>query len=219
MESSAKKNRSNRFIRISVSLVSMVLVALILGLIILVQGRVSGVEFSPTNFQRRNFHFFEIPVLEQQITPITRTNVSHPTLSFLRNRGFVTVFTKLPPRWDLVSLSRGLSGSSDADAELLMTPLETEYWKSWSEQNLAEAKILWPITQKLALRELYLLVPPLLEIAQSETNTLDFEDQILAQLRSDVVQLTEDLRAENNMSLADQIFRDAKSDFPSVKWP
>ncbi|MDA9777287.1 hypothetical protein N9D38_02520 [Rubripirellula sp.] len=116
-------------------------------------------------------------------------------------------------------MSRGLSGSSDADAELLMTPLETEYWKSWSEQNLAEAKILWPITQKLALRELYLLVPPLLEIAQSETNTLDFEDQILAQLRSDVVQLTEDLRAENNMSLADQIFRDAKSDFPSVKWP
>ena len=90
MEPRDTTSKSNRIVRIWVSVITSVIVSLILAGIILIQGRVSGIEFSPHTFQERSFSFYEIPLLEQQITPIRRKTLSNSTLLYLRINGFVT---------------------------------------------------------------------------------------------------------------------------------
>lgn len=224
VESNVKKPRSSLFIKVWVSLVCSVVVAAVLAVIILVQGRVSGVEFSPTHFQQRTFQFYEIPVIEQQITPITRTTVNRPTLKLLRNGGFVQIAANRTQKWDLVSISRGLSSTIPADAELLAMPLREDvnsnnYWEQWIKKNPNNAKFLWGTIQKLAIRGLYLFVPPLLEIAQRDSGASDFRDKIYTQLQIDYERLTKTLRGQNKTSIADKITEEAKMDFPKMAWP
>ncbi len=203
MKSVPKKPRSSLFIRLWVSVITSFLVAGVLGILILLQGRVSGVEFSPTHFQQRTFEFYEIPIIEQQITPIRRKTVNNPALNFIRTNGYITTSPGLPNRWDLVSLTRGLTGTTEADAELRFTPLVREkddavYWVTGSKQNPAAAGYLWPIIQKLALRELYLFIPPLLEKANQIGNSSDFQSDLEMQLISDYLLLYGNFKIQGN---------------------
>lgn len=188
------------------------------------QGNVSGIEFSPTHFQQRTFQFYEIPLIEQQITPIRRKTVNHSTLNLLRTGGFITPKPNPPTRWDLVSLTRGLTGITPNDAELLVTPLIEDkngnnYWKDWVKAHPQQARFLWPIIQKLAVRDLYLFVPPLLEVAQRHSKANNFQDRIHLQLRSDYLRLRANLQAQDKHSMAKNMIEEAKTDFPDIVWP
>ena len=211
--------RRERLVRRWVTIVSAVILIGILTLLIFFQGRVSGVEFAPTHFQQREFRFFEIPLVHLQITPIKRGATTSKTANYLRVNSLVSTQTGQPSTWHLVSLSRGLTGSTPADAHLLTDQLSLEvggdeYWRKWSIDHPQQANVLWPIVQKLAVRELYLLLPPLFEIAQSQQPAADLQIQLDARLQQDYLGLIRDLRDNGRDQLADQILAEALQDYP-----
>ena len=197
-----------------------VLLTLLLFLLVRVQGYVRGSEFAPTHFQQRDFSFYEIPLLRIQITPIRRTGTTPSTARFLRQKALVKPHTGAPQTWHLVSISRGLAGSTPADAELLISQLgirqgSDPYWKTWSNDHPAHAKLLWPVVQKLAERELYVLLPELFEVAQLEQTPQQLQQRIDGMLRVAYVGLIQDMRAANRFDLADQLLDEALADYPA----
>ena len=202
-----------------VTIVSTVILISVLTLLILIQGRVRGVEFAPTHFQQREFRFYEIPLIHLQITPIRRSANTPKTANYLRVNALVNTQPGQPSSWHLVTLSRGLTGSTPADAQLLTNQLSLEsggddYWRKWSVDHPQQAKVLWPIVQKLAIRELYLLLPPLFEIAQVPQSAVELQARLESRLQADYAALIEDLRESNRNALADDILAEALEDYP-----
>jgi hypothetical protein len=211
--------RRERLVRRWVTIVATVLLISVLTLLILIQGRVSGVEFAPTHFQQREFRFYEIPLIQLQITPIRRSANTPKTANYLRVNSLVNTQPGQPSNWHLVSLSRGLTGSTPADAQLLTSQLSVElggddYWRKWSSDHPQHAKVLWPIVQKLAIRELYLLLPPLFEIAQAPQSAAELQARLESRLQADYAALIDDLRDSDRDALASEILAEALQDYP-----
>jgi hypothetical protein len=207
-------------------LAASIFLGLVILLVIRTQGSISGAEFSPTHFQQRDFRFFEIPLLHLQITPIRRT-VSTPTAaSYLRQMSLVNVPKGQPVDWHLVSISRGFTGTTDADAKLLIDQLNLNrsgdlYWKTWTTDQPELAAVLWPEIQKLAQRELYILMPRLFEIAQTDRGgsnltaeklRSDIDSYLIDQYRS----LIQDMVAAERVELAETLAAEAKADYPEA---
>ena len=185
-----------------------------------VQGYVSGREFSPVTFSMRDFQFYEIPILGLQITPIKRTGTTAKTATYLRQKSLITVPTPPDDVWHLVFLSRGFTGSTPADAQLLIDHLGlqysgNDYWRTWSDKHPKHAKIFWPIIQKLASRELYILMPPLFELAQREQSANEFSQNLNQMRREQYHGLIRDMRSAGRNALADELLVEALGDFPN----
>lgn len=209
----------DRVVKRWVTVIAAVLLICVLFLLIRLQGQVSGVEFAPTHFQQRSFSFFEIPLIHLQITPIRRSAVALDTANYLRVNSLVKTRRGSPKTWHLVSMTRGLTGATPADAQLLSTQLSLEhggdqYWRTWSIDHPRHAKVLWPIVQDLAVRELYIVIPPLFEIAQLEQTPSELEAALNARLKKDLALLIQDLRSAGRNELADQILAEALRDYP-----
>lgn len=212
-------NKKNRTVKRWFAVISTIVVIVVLFVVIQTQGRVSGVEFSPTHFQQREFRFYEIPLIHVQITPIQRTGSTPPTAIYVRQNGLIPAPKGTPDVWHLVSISRGLTGSTPGDAELLTEQLKlvsngNDYWRSWSVDHPNQAKILWTSIQKLAERELYLLMPPLFELAQRNPSPQEFQSAIDDRLQRDYFQLIQDMRAADRTDLAEDLLSEAISDYP-----
>ena len=196
------------------------LTTLLLLVVIRLQGRVSGREFSPTHFQIRQFSFYEIPLLHIQITPIKRTGVTPAAANFIRRTSLIPNPPKGPPQtWHLVTISRGISGTTPADAKLLCDQLSLQanggdYWQTWSQAHKQRAKVLWPIVQRLAERELYILVPGLLELAMVDQPATQFSQQADQWLRNEYAHLIQDMRDAERTTLANELLDEALQDFP-----
>jgi hypothetical protein len=190
----------------------------VLILILRIQGQVSGVEFSPTHFQQRSFSFYEIPLIQVQITPIRRSAISSATANYLRINSLISPGAGPAKVWHVVSITRGLSGTTPGDAQLLTQPMnleaDGEHWRRWSIDHPEHAKILWPIVQELALRELYVLIPPLLELAQLKQDPKELRSALEARLKQQYRELVSDLRASENDELAAEILAEAIESFP-----
>lgn len=203
-------------------------VAGMLGLVILLFGSVSGSEFSPTHFEMRRFSVHEIPWLQVQISPITRSTSQSATSRYLIAQSLIQTLPGAPKDWHLVELSRGGISQSQADAKLLTDQLElylyrqnsssssNEFWHDWSIQQPAKAKVLWPTVQKLAIRELYILLPNLFSLA------IDAEDEVVLQqeidefLRASYFSLVTEMRDADRMELADELLAEALLDYPDA---
>ena len=214
--------RQDRVVRRVVTGVAALIVVLVVFLVVWVQGNVSGLEFSPTHFQQRSFRFFEIPVLHLQITPIRRVAKTPATANYLRLNSLIKTPTTPPKAWHIVSLRRGITGTTPGDASLLTDQLELEdgadaYWRRWSIDHPKQAQVLWPVVQKLAERELYILVPPLFELAQREKTPGELQSAIESCLVQDYATLVQDLRRAGRDDLADQILAEAREDFPKSR--
>lgn len=219
----------------------MIVVALVLGGLLLFafvrsQGRVTGTEFAPTNFQTRSFRFYEVPVLQIQLTPIERTGMISPMTTFLRKKSYIPRPKAAPTQdgWHLVRITRGVSGTTPGDAQLLtehlgMSGADDLKWKIWSENHPAKAKTLWPIVKKLAERELYILVPGLFQKAEmlsaaqqpaknQPTQDLPVEKDFAASiddwLLKQYIGVIGDMRAAKRNTLADGLLKEALADFP-----
>lgn len=198
---------------------SVVVLTLVLFAVIKTQGFVSGREFSPTHFQLREFSFYEIPLLHLQITPIKRSGATPRTATYVRQNGLIKPGTGAPTIWHLVSISRGLTGSTDADANLLIDQLNLqhagdEFWRQWSIDHPKRASILWPVVQKLAERELYILMPQLFELAQIDQTGPRLQQNIDRLLRTQYRHLIQDMQAANREELAQQLLVEARKDYP-----
>lgn len=140
-------------------------------------GHVQGREFAPSHFEIRKFSFTEIPLLRLQITPINRVSETSGLQSFLSTSSLISRPGGQPSEWHIVELRR-LGGSPvPADAKLLTDFLDSDsirysihserHWHQWSQQNPKHAAVLWPMIQKLAMRELYVLIPSVFQIADA----------------------------------------------------
>ncbi|WP_168566604.1 hypothetical protein [Crateriforma spongiae] len=199
-------------------------------------GYVEGEELSPDTFRQRSFQFYEIPFLQWQITPIRRKVRSDALATYLRQNGLIQASPASQPpvdgeqdasTWHLIRLNRFVRGSSSADAALLVDQMDLDrngkpYWKTWSTNHPEAAKQLWPEIQRLARRELYILMPGVFEIAQRHTNTTSARGDALNQTIRRYVAgqydgLIQDAKAANNPALADELLREALADDPEFR--
>ena len=190
-------------------------------IVIRTQGSIHGTEFSPTHFQLRSFSFYELPLIHVQLTPIKRTGSTIKTATYVRQNGLIKAATGTPTIWHLVALSRGISGETPADANLLIEHLSlrsgaNDYWEQWSIDHPKLAKILWPKIQTLAERELYFLMPTIFEIAMDEDNhvPLKLQTKIDDYLKDQYLTLVRDMQDANRSELAKQLLVEAKADYP-----
>ena len=188
--------------------------------VIRTQGYVSGTEFAPTHFQTRTFNFYEIPLLHVQITPIVRSIRTDATAQYLLQKSLIPLVQGSAQTWHLANLSRGLTGSRAADASFLVDQLLIEsggsaHWKKWSVDHPKLASELWPIVQKLAKRELYLLIPSLFELASTSSSVEELQESIDRYLEREYIGLIEDMKAADREPLAAALLAEARLDFPS----
>ena len=204
---------------IAIVAVSTLVIALAMLAAVRTQGHVSGQEFSASHFQVRDFRFYEIPLLHIQITPIRRSSRTPIAARYLRQQSLITAPNGPPTSWHLVRLSRGLTGPTPGDAQLLVDQLTLQqsgqsYWRRWSRDHPKQAQVLWPLVQRLAPRELYLLIPALLETAQQKQSAAELERALQRQLRREYRELVRDLQAAGRPALAEQLLEEALSEYP-----
>lgn len=221
----AKKNSGRVWRVFAVTLVCSG-VAVMLGLVILLFGSVSGTEFSPTHFETRRFSVREIPWLQIQISPIHRSSLPSATTRYLIAQSLIHPVSGPPKEWHLVELTRGGIRQSEADAKLLTDQLElvayprqtssqsNEFWHDWSIDQPAKAKVLWPAVQKLAVRELYILIPRLFSSAVDAADEAVLQQAIDEYLRSSYLELITDMRNADRQELADELLAEALVDYP-----
>jgi hypothetical protein len=126
--------------------------------------------------------------------------------------------------WHLVTLTRGGIESRPADAKLLTDQLENprfnqvqsnDYWHDWSSREPAKAKVLWPVIQKLAFRELYILMPTLFAFALDSADDMALKRSIDEYLQKSYAELVVELRNAGREELAAELLREAITDFPN----
>ena len=219
--STAKKNRK---IKNWVTICAAILICIVLGLVIRIQGHVSGSEFAPSHLVRRNFSFYEIPLFHWQITPIRRSDSTPATATYVKTAVLKKKPKGSPNNWHLATLTRGLSETTNADAHLLMAQFDLDdgqgknsaYWRTWSVNNRQQAAVLWPIIHRLAQRELYILMPRIFATADSGIQTpAELQKIIDQQLADEYLSLITDMREAGESNIAANLLNEALSDYPN----
>ena len=214
--------KKNRIVKGWVTVIATIVICLVVAFVIGTQGHVRGYEFAPSHFEQREFSFYEIPLIHLQITPIKRKNRTPPTATYVRMATLKNVPKGRAITWHLVSISRGLTGQTVADADLLMQHLQLgnsqdPYWKVWSKQHPNHAAVLWPIIQQLAERELYVLIPMVLQIAEANADSLTHMQKTLdKRLTEEYVTLIKDMREAKNDDIAAGLLAEALVDYPNA---
>jgi hypothetical protein len=184
-----------------------------------VQGEVEGEEFSASHFQLRSFRFIEIPYLHLQVSPIRRKSIRCETATYLKQKGLISIPSEEPRQWDLITISRGIGDAQPADALFLTESLQLKshgnLWETWSESHPKLAKILWPAVQKLAQRELYILIPRLLDTAYNLDESQDLQSWIDSYLQKEYVLLARQIYDAGRVEVAQELVAEAISDYPN----
>lgn len=170
----------------------------VLAYVTVMLGHVSGEEIAPQTFQRRTFAYYQLPVVQLQISGITRSDSTGLLEDFLVDEKLITVANrKTPPhptiKWDLVTANRMGMIFSRGEAEILCHYLDAKNvddkleWVEWSEEHPDLAKVIWPVVVSVAQQELYIFVPELMELAANATDPVQLKQQ-LDQLQSEQYQ-------------------------------
>lgn len=205
---------------LKLSIITTVGLLLIITLATLVGGKVTGKEFSPTHFQTRSFSFREIPIIRLQVTPITRSSLSSNLTNYLRSQNMLTIPSHPPTDWDLSTIRRGVSKPVLGDAEILTSYLELSsgkgsVWEQWSRDNPQKAKVFWPVIQRLAERELYLMLPELFALADQSSDAATLQSALDQYLPIAYQRLADDLSQADQPLLAKGVLEDALKDYPN----
>jgi tetratricopeptide (TPR) repeat protein len=139
------------------------LAVLVLVIFLLTRGYVSGVEFNPDNFSRRQFSYNRMPVFRIPVLGIKYDDVTPLFEQTLLNDGLVGGGSAVN-RWDLVSDNCSQPESPDFDARYLCRILDLTkaddgsdpIWSDWNSAHPDRAVRLWPFINELAREGLYL---------------------------------------------------------------
>jgi tetratricopeptide (TPR) repeat protein len=175
-----------RFIVLGLGLLLMLAV---LAYVTVILGYVQGEEIASETFRRRTFEYYQLPLVEIQVSGITRTDSTGLLENYLIDEKLISVATASPTtdestRWDLISADRFGTVYSRGEAEILCHYLdavdadEQNLWVEWSKEHPKLAKVIWPAIVSVAQQELYIFVPELLELAGNATDP----DELKAQL-------------------------------------
>jgi hypothetical protein len=154
--------------------------AVMIALVTLFFGRVAGTEFNPQTFERRQFSFFEIPLIRLQVTSLSRADISGPVEQHVRSQGYVKPTPGVPETWHLVALRRSTYAATPTDPLILQRYLDARdaddahYWQNWNVKHPQLAKVLWPEVARLARLNLYVQLPPLFALARDATDPQTF---------------------------------------------
>lgn len=144
-------------------------------------GAINGTEFSPNTFQSRSFRYLRIPGTMSRLGPTTLgPTFSTTELEILkhltRQNGSDTwhpiaiVNSNLAPKYPAALLVESLSRKS---------PEGNSIWAAWSAKNPALASTLWPFIQSMALNNIYLEIPNILEFAENYSGPVEkFESEL-----------------------------------------
>lgn len=155
------------------------LVVAFIGGLTMMFGRVSGEEFSPYEFKRRTFSFYEIPLVRLQVWPIKHIDATGDVETEVVAKKLITIKPPAEPRWDLVLGYRGSAQVAEGDANILCRYFDRldssaeRTWQTWTQEQPKLAKILWPRIAKLAEDDLYLFMPDLFELAAQASEATD----------------------------------------------
>jgi hypothetical protein len=158
--------------------VALLLVVFLL-VVTLLFGRVSGEEFSPYEFKRRTFHFYELPFVRLQVWPVKRFDTTGDIETMLVTDKILTPQPPATPRWDLVRGYRGSTAVAEGDANILCRYLDrSEPLLKWMSDHPKPAKVFWPIIARLAEQELYIFMPDTFELALAATDEKKLEREL-----------------------------------------
>jgi hypothetical protein len=183
-------------------------------------GAVHGEEFAPHSFRRREFSFFEIPLVGIQVSPVKHLDTTGLLEDHLRDQKLVGTAPPSEQRWDLVVARRGQQLSSFGDAQILCNYLTTvdqeddSVWLKWSEDHQESAKLLWPIVAKLAEQELYIFIPALLTIAAEEQDLTSLERRLHTNLTNQYRQLADSQRELGRHDRAIELYTESLAHAP-----
>jgi hypothetical protein len=203
-------------VRILVALLVLATTGVILLVGTMLYGHVSGEEFAPDTFEHRAYHYYELPVVRMQITPVRRELRRSTLAQTLVDKKFIPCTTP-PRRWDLVVSRRMGEELRQGDAQILSQYLDVpddrdeSHWLQWTEDHPAVARILWPVIAKLAQQELYLFTPELFELAAEQSDPEAFSGdlkRILARRYEELAELEVEL---SNFAAAVRFFTEALS--------
>ncbi len=147
-------------------------------------GKAAGEEFSPDTFERRVFHYYQVPLLEAQVTPVFRTDCTGTLESMLINRKYLKQVNIGNPKWDLVEsgVTDGVTATGDAKIlQRYLTALDTQgdvYWEDWTTEHKNQAKVLWPLVAKSSRQELYFLLPEMFRMADQDIKAKDLAKEL-----------------------------------------
>jgi hypothetical protein len=196
-------------------LLAFVAIVVVLVASTLLFGLHTGEEFAPATFSRRVFYYYQVPLIGIQVSPIVRDSTPSSFANYLRDKKLIPATSEDTPRWDLVYAGRGGKIYFRGDADILCSYLDAadeqgnSYWKAWSEDNLAAARLLWPLVARLARRQLYILIPELIEQAQAETDPQLLERSLNRSLAGQYARLAAAQRELGNQTLAAELFGEA----------
>lgn len=157
------------------------MVLLFVFLIVMFFGKVSGEEFSPSDFKRRSFHYYELPLVGMQVWPIKHFDATGDLETELATKKLIPVTTPTKPRWDLVQGLRAARVVREGDAYILCRYLDQRQaggkvvWQDWTSDHPDVAAIFWPVISRLADQELYVFVPEAFDLAKSASDAKTFQ--------------------------------------------
>lgn len=144
-------------------------------------GHVDGTEFQPSDFARRRYSFFQVPIVSWQILPTSRFPIQSDLVAHLRTSGWLKPVPNLP--WDPVEATEAATFRI-GDAQILCHFLDARdqnsdlIWLMWSKEHPDLAKVLWPRIQQLAIADLYFLVPGVFELAAAASDATQYEQEL-----------------------------------------
>lgn len=159
-------------IRLGMFLLLGVLAVVAFVVLTFVFGHVSGEEFSPEKFIIRRFVYWQVPVINLQVWPVSFTKVSgneDALAKHIRMNRLNGDVSLEPPKWDIVSMNQVGRATKRGDASILTSYLQQpqgagmESWLTWSTDHPHLAAELWPLVARLAHEDLYPVVATLLE--------------------------------------------------------
>ena len=149
-------------------------------------GTIKGTEFSPSTFQSRSFSYLRIPGTMSRLGPTT-LGPSSPTteLEILKHltrqsgpdtwHPIAILNSNLAPKYPAALLVESLARKS---------PEGNSIWAAWSANHPALAATLWPFIQQMAMNNIYLEIPSILEFAENYQGPDDkFEVELHARAR------------------------------------
>ena len=199
------------FQRMLVVVVFIVGVGGTLGFLVLSFGQVSGTEFAPDSFKRRDYAYFRIPLVRLQITPVVRWDTSNDLENHV-GRNSLKGRRKIPAkRWDVATVNSGTRREA-GDAAILCNYLDTKneddefLWLKWTKSDEARAKPLWLAVHDAAKIKAYVCIPVLFEIAELQEDAKQLADEIDQYMAKTLSSMADDRAALQEFERAEELY-------------
>jgi hypothetical protein len=175
--------------RLGWSLFALLLGTGLLYVLTIMFGTVNGTEFCPETFERRHYHYVQLPLVHLQLTGEDDKDISGVTEIFVTSQKYFTKKTPASQQWHTITAHRG-ARTQTGDARLLIEYLDAKNsddyhrWVKWSEDHPKLAAELWPAVQQLAEARRYVDIPDVFDLAQAADDPVVFKQQLDALLKS-----------------------------------